>query len=107
MTCEGTAVFGSWHLFGWKLRRAKRGAILLSIKAECGNFQRMGVEELQAAVAQLPAEELDRFSAWFTEFLAERWDRQIEADILAGRLNAAGRRADEDFQAGRCTPRSR
>ena len=66
----------------------------------------MSVEELQAAVAQLPAEELDRFSQWFEEFLADQWDRQIEADILAGRLDAAGRRADEDFQAGRCTPLS-
>ena len=28
---------------------------------------------------------------WFEEFLAEQWDRQIEADILAGRLEAAGR----------------
>ena len=45
----------------------------------------MSVEELQAAVAQLPAEELDRFSQWFEEFLADEWDRQIEADILAGR----------------------
>jgi hypothetical protein len=67
----------------------------------------MGVEELQAAVAQLTAEELDRFSQWFAEFLAEQWDRQIEADILAGRLNAAGRRADLEFEAGRCTPLSR
>ncbi len=66
----------------------------------------MSVEELQAAVAQLPAEELDRFSQWFEEFLADQWDRQIEADILAGRLDAAGRRADEDFEAGRCTPLS-
>ena len=66
----------------------------------------MSVEELQAAVAQLPAEELDRFSHWFEEFLADRWDRQIEADIRAGRLDAAGRRADEDFKNGRCTPLS-
>jgi hypothetical protein len=66
----------------------------------------MSVEELQAAVAQLPAEELDRFSQWFEEFLADQWDRQIEADILAGRLDAAGRRADEEFEAGRCTPLS-
>ena len=66
----------------------------------------MSIEELQAAVAQLPAEELDRFSQWFEEFLAEQWDRQIEADILAGRLDAAGRRADEDFESGRCTPLS-
>ena len=66
----------------------------------------MSIEELQTAVAQLPAEELDRFSQWFEEFLAEQWDRQIEADILAGRLDAAGRRADEEFEAGRCTPLS-
>lgn len=64
----------------------------------------MSVEELQAAVAQLPPEELNRFSAWFEEFLADLWDRQIEGDILAGRLDAAARLADEDFEAGRCTP---
>jgi len=62
------------------------------------------IEELQSAVAQLRAEELERFSRWFEEFLAEQWDRRIEADIVAGRLYAAGRRADEDFEAGRCTP---
>jgi hypothetical protein len=67
----------------------------------------MSVEELQAAVTRLPADELNRFSRWFEEFLAEQWDRQIEADILAGRLDAAGRRADENFEAGRCTPLSR
>jgi hypothetical protein len=66
----------------------------------------MSVEELKAAVAQLPTEELNRFSRWFEEFLADEWDRRIEADILAGRLDAAGRRADEDFEAGRCTPLS-
>jgi hypothetical protein len=66
----------------------------------------MSIEELQAAVAVLPVEELDRFSQWFEEFLADQWDRQIEADILAGRLDAAARRADEDFEAGRCTPLS-
>jgi len=64
----------------------------------------MSVEELQTAVSDLPAEELARFSRWFEEYLAEQWDRKIEADILAGRLDAAGRRADKDFEAGRCTP---
>jgi hypothetical protein len=64
----------------------------------------VSLEELQSAVAQLPAEELDRFSRWFEEFLTGHWDRRIEADILAGRLDAAGRRANEDLEAGRCTP---
>ena len=64
----------------------------------------MSVKELKSAVSQLSAEELDHFWRWFEEFMADQWDRQIEADILAGRLDPAGRRADEDFEAGRCTP---
>ncbi len=64
----------------------------------------MSVDELQSAVSHLTTEELDRFSAWFEEFLADQWDRQIEGDILSGRLDAVGKRADEDFEAGRCTP---
>ena len=64
----------------------------------------MSVEELQSAVATLPAGELNRFSQWFEEFLADQWDQRIEADILAGRLDTAGRRADEEFEAGHCTP---
>ena len=64
----------------------------------------MSIEELQSAIAQLPPEELDRFSQWFEEFLAEKWDRRIEADMRDGRLDATARRADEQFEAGRCTP---
>lgn len=64
----------------------------------------MSVTELQAAVSQLSAEELDRFSEWFEEFVADQWDRRIESDILAGRLDQVGSQADEDFEAGRCTP---
>jgi hypothetical protein len=41
---------------------------------------------------------------WFEEFLADAWDRQIEADIATGRLEDAGLKADADFDAGRCTP---
>ena len=64
----------------------------------------MSIEDLQTAIAQLPAEELDRFSRWFEEFLSDQWDLRIEADIRAGRLDEAGRRADEEFDAGRYSP---
>jgi len=64
----------------------------------------MSVQELEAAVAQLPKEELARFSQWFEEYIADAWDRQIEADALAGRFDAAGKRAKADHEAGRCTP---
>lgn len=64
----------------------------------------MSVEELESAVTQLPADELSIFARWFEEYLADAWDRRIEADIQAGRLDEAGRRADADFEAGRCKP---
>jgi hypothetical protein len=64
----------------------------------------MSLEELQAAIIQLPPEVLDQFSRWFEEFLADEWERRIERDIQAGRLDAAGQRAEEQFEAGRCTP---
>lgn len=64
----------------------------------------MSLDELETAVAKLPAEQLAAFARWFEEYLADRWDRRIEADIRAGRLDEAGRRADADFEAGRCKP---
>jgi hypothetical protein len=41
--------------------------------------------------------------AWFEEFLADQWDRQIEADAAAGKLDHLAKKADEDFEADRCT----
>jgi len=63
----------------------------------------MSLDELQTAVLNLSANEFAKFSRWFEEYLDERWDREIEADVWAGRLDAAGRRADDDFEAGRCS----
>jgi hypothetical protein len=64
----------------------------------------MSVEEIEKLVSGLSAAELDRFSRWFEEFMADQWDRQIEQDMLAGRLDGALKRADEHYEAGRCTP---
>lgn len=64
----------------------------------------MSVKELENVVSQLSPQEMSRFAQWFDEFRADQWDRQIESDIQAGRLDAAGRRADADFDAGRYTP---
>lgn len=64
----------------------------------------MSVEELESVVSGLSAAELVRFSQWFEEFMADQWDRQIEQDMLAGRLDAALKRADDHYEAGLCTP---
>jgi hypothetical protein len=63
----------------------------------------MSVEDLESAISRLSATDLARFSAWFEEFMEDWWDRQLEEDIKAGRLDAAAKRVDEDFEAGRCT----
>jgi len=64
----------------------------------------MSIEELEAEIAQLPADQLARFSQWFEDFLADQWDRQIAQDLQSGRLEQAIKRADDHYQAGRCTP---
>ena len=63
----------------------------------------MSVQDLETAVTRLSKEELTQFSQWFEEYVADAWDRQIEADILAGRFDAAGKRAKADYEVGRCT----
>lgn len=59
------------------------------------------VQEIEQAVAQLPKDQLAEFRAWYEQFNAEAWDRQIEEDIAAGKLNALADAAVADHQAGR------
>lgn len=64
----------------------------------------VSLEELETAVADLPGDELVQFARWFEDYLADAWDRRIEEDIGAGRLDKGGQEADADFDAGRCKP---
>ena len=64
----------------------------------------MSVIELEKAIANLSAEELARFAGWFEEYMADQWDRQIEQDAVAGRLDQILRKVDKDIDAGRSTP---
>ena len=64
----------------------------------------MSVEELESVVSRLSADDIARFSEWFEEFLANQWDRKIEQDVLAGRLDSIAKRSIEHFEADCCTP---
>ena len=48
----------------------------------------MSLQELERAVQTLPVEDFQQFSAWFDEWRAEQWDRQIAEDAHNGRLDA-------------------
>jgi hypothetical protein len=45
------------------------------------------VEEIEDALRRLSSEELAAFRAWFAQMDAAAWDRQIEEDVAAGRLD--------------------
>ena len=88
-----------------RIVRGKTHAIpKFAIPSFVDSFVRMSVEDLESAVSHLSAAELARFRQWFEEFAADQWDREIETDIVSGRFDAAGKQADQDFEAGHCTP---
>jgi hypothetical protein len=63
------------------------------------------IQEIEAAVRRLSADERARFRAWFAEYDADEWDRQIEKDIEAGKLDWLIAEAKADRLAGRCSDR--
>jgi hypothetical protein len=61
------------------------------------------VADIERAVEQLSPEELRAFRQWFADRDAAEWDRQLEADVLAGKLDALGEEALKDQRDGRCS----
>ncbi|MBI4547322.1 MAG: hypothetical protein HY707_05030 [Ignavibacteriae bacterium] len=59
------------------------------------------VEEIQAAIETLPEDEYARFRRWFTESDWEKWDKQLEEDSRAGKLDFLIKEADEEKVKGR------
>ncbi len=45
------------------------------------------VEQIENRIKTLSPEDLAKLRAWFAEFDAQAWDRQIEADSAAGKLD--------------------
>jgi hypothetical protein len=61
------------------------------------------VDEIEDAIRKLPDEDLVVLRAWFAEFDATAWDRQLERDAAEGRLDALADQALRDRHEGRCT----
>jgi hypothetical protein len=61
------------------------------------------LEEIEAAVQQLPPAKRAEFRAWFQSFDATDWDQQMEDDITSGNLDWLADEAMSDSQAGRCS----
>ena len=61
------------------------------------------VEEIKAAITQLSPQALGELREWYAEFDAQEWDKQIEADVEAGRLDSLAEDAIRAFRMGECT----
>lgn len=62
------------------------------------------LEQIEQSVASLSKSEMKKFAAWFAELQADLWDRQIEADAKAGRLDVLIASAREEIKAGKVRP---
>ena len=62
------------------------------------------IERIEQDVQALSPEELAQFRAWFLEYDWVIWDRQIERDAEAGRLDDLAARALRDHAAGKTSP---
>jgi hypothetical protein len=63
----------------------------------------MTIQQIEDAIRGLSADELAVFRAWFAGFDAAAWDRQLERDVAAGKLDLLVREGLEDLNAGRTT----
>jgi hypothetical protein len=61
------------------------------------------VEKIENQIKELSRDELTTLREWFADFDGDAWDRQMEADINAGRLDSLAERALLDHEACRST----
>ena len=58
------------------------------------------IKEIEREIEKLTPPELSDLRKWFQEFDAANWDRQIEEDVRAGKLDALADEALKSFKSG-------
>lgn len=62
------------------------------------------LEQIEKSVAELSPSEMRKFARWFEQYKETEWDRQIEADSKAGKLDKFISEARAEIKAGKLTP---
>ncbi len=58
------------------------------------------LEQIEAAILSLPSSEFEQLRLWFLNLDYERWDEQIEQDIVDGKLEAFAQEAIAEVESG-------
>ncbi len=61
------------------------------------------VEQIEAAIRQLPREDFFRLHEWMRGRFDDEWDKQIEEDARSGRLDPLAQEALAEHRAGNST----
>jgi hypothetical protein len=56
------------------------------------------VVEIEKALQTLPVEDARKIADWLEHYLDEKWDKQIDGDIAAGRLDKLVGKAMQDYR---------
>jgi hypothetical protein len=64
----------------------------------------MSLVEIESAITQLPAKEFTELMDWLQKYRDQAWDKQIENDLAAGRLDAIIAEADDEYRQGLARP---
>ena len=64
----------------------------------------MDIKQIEVATTQLPPEELAELVSWLEDYHAQVWDKQIENDLEAGRLDKVLAEVEEEYEAGLTGP---
>ena len=59
------------------------------------------VEQIESRIKSLSPGDLAELRAWFADFDARAWDRQIEADSVAGKLDGLVEESMSEYKAGK------
>ena len=59
------------------------------------------LEKIEQEIAGLSPGDVAKLAQWFAEYHADLWDRQIEADAKAGRLDKLMENAKAELAAGK------
>ena len=58
------------------------------------------VEEIESAILKLSPKELRQLAEWVLDLDEQNWDKQIERDVAAGKLDFLVREALEELESG-------
>jgi hypothetical protein len=60
------------------------------------------IQQIKSAILQLSPQELTQLADWVMDLDEQQWDRQIERDNAAGKLDFLAREAFEELESGDC-----